>query len=322
MSKHGDAVAKALEGEAPPVEAPATEEASVQEDAFTLGEDELALLNLFDDTSVEESDTSPPTGEIPKAEEAPPEVKADEPKVEEPEVVEQKVEDTPPEPPKIDESEDDTPSLDLTSQVEETKAPEAEAKTNEELEAERAKWREESLSKIEDYYSSQLSDEDKDLLLTEPDKVLPRLLARSYLDMYDSLMAGMTQQMPQQVTQLMETQKATQKAESAFFEKWPQLKSAAAESPEKAQILQRTVQAYRQLNPNAPLEQAITESGAMAMVALKIPLDVDKPAEPEVVEKPFTPATPGGGGAQTPSAPKELNPYEQLAQELVDDGEM
>lgn len=313
-SKHGQAVEDAL-GEDP--------NPSAGVDAFTLSEDDLALVNLFDDTSVEQP-TPSTTEEVVPEEEAARKVASDfdeeddEPKAEmKPKAAES------PAPDKLDE---ETPPVSLDLPSEKTQeppkkmSPEDQAK----LDEQRAQWRNETLSKLEQHYATQLSDEDRDLLLTEPERVLPKLLARSYMDVYDSLMVGMSKQMPTQVTQLMEQQKQAAKAEEAFFGRWPKLKEAALADKSKADILRRTVQTYRQVNPNATPEQAIAEAGAMAMVALQIPLEADdKAAAPKDEDKPFTPATPGGGSrVAPPPAPRELNEYEKLAEELLHDEDM
>jgi hypothetical protein len=281
------------------------------------------LLKLFEDTEEEELGVPPPE----KAVEAAEPEKEDGEAAPAPEVAPQEEAAAEPEPDSD------------TSQAEETKAPEAEApaleipdaKTAETQEPEisvedRAKWRAEALDKIEAHYASQLSSEEtRDLLLTEPEKALPKVLANAYMDMYDSLMGGVGQALPTQVQQVMQQTTKAQQYESQFFEKWPKLKEAYSAKAEDQQVIQRAILSYRQMNPEVPVQQAIEEAGAMAMVALRIPVDgTETPSASAPADKGFAPASPGGGAeiSTPPPAPKKLNEYEQLAQELIDDEEV
>jgi len=199
--------------------------------------------------------------------------------------------------------------------------------TAEEQVKQRQEWRTDALSKIEQHYATQLEgDEMRDMLLAEPEKALPKIFANAYMDMYDSLMGGVTQAMPQQVRSVMSQQEKTAKDQADFFARWPKLEAAYGENAEQQETINRTIKSYRAMNPNATMPQAIEEAGAMAMVALRIPVEVgakDTASPPPTADKGFTPAAPGGG-AQISSpapAPKKLNEFETLAQEFIDDGE-
>jgi hypothetical protein len=187
-------------------------------------------------------------------------------------------------------------------------------------------WRTEALAKLHAHYEKQLTGEEiRDQLLTEPEKALPTILANAYMDMYDSLMGGVGQALPNHVQNLMSQQAKNQQYESEFFNTWPALKEAYTDG-EKQQVIQRAIHSYRQMNPEAPVKQAIEEAGAMAMVALRIPVEgqAKDASPPPPTDKGFAPASPGGGAeiGVPPPAPKQLNEYEQLAQELIDDDEV
>lgn len=300
------------------------------EGTLELDEDTAALLKLFEETEFGDDEG----GEEEVSEDVTTDEGAAAPEAE----VEDGEEEEQPEvaPPETDSAEE-PPGSD-TSEVEEPPAPEAEAPTLEIPEAQRApepetpeakaareKWRADALRQIEEHYAQQLGgDETRDQLLTEPEKALPKILANAYMDMYDSLMGGVGQALPNHVETIMTAQRQAQQYEQQFFTQWPALKEAYSDS-EKQQVIQRAISTYRQMNPQAPVKQAIEEAGAMAMVALRLPVDgssASTAAAPK--ETGFAPASPGGGAevSAPPPAPKKLNEYEQLAQELIDDDEV
>lgn len=290
------------------------------EDGFSIDDENAQLLKLFEegDDDYQEDASLDVDSEEDGREDEPDETAAadstDKASAEEPEPKPDSATSTP-----EDAAGEETPQLQI---------PEAEAKPRAPTSSpeERAKWRADALAKIEEHYASQVaSDEIRDQLLTEPEKALPKILANAYMDMYDSLLGGVGQTLPSQVQQVMQAQRKAQEYETQFFTEWPQLQEAYNDN-EKQQVIQRAVHSYRQMNPKAPVEQAIKEAGAMAMVALRIPLTeqgAGKTSSPPQT-KGFSPASPGGGAERSspPPAPKQLNEYEQLAQELIDDGEV
>jgi len=286
MSKHGETVENALKvGEDVPNEG-------------NLDEESEALLALF-----EEKD--------PKAE-----VEAEEQKAQEEAQAEADASDDVPEPEEAGKEPTPPPLGEVQGLVPEEKAEEADPK---EVAKQREEWRAQALEKLESYFSEMLSQEDKDLLLTEPDKVFARIMGHSYLDMYDTMMTNLTQQMPGRVAELIEMQQKAQTYEQQFYERWPQLREAASDQ-EKLGVIQRTVEAYRKVNPDAPVEQAIEEAGAMAMVSLRIPVEEKKAEAPQEKEA-FTPASPGASATPPPKETKPTNPFEILAQEFLEDDE-
>lgn len=212
-----------------------------------------------------------------------------------------------------------------TPEVVKLAVPEAVAAPKVPSPEERAEWRKGAIEKVTKHYETQLEgDEMRDLLLTEPEKALPGILANAYMDMYDSLMGGVSQSMPAHVQNIIQTQKANQEQETAFFEKWPKLKEAYSENAEKQGVIVRSIQLYRQANPQATVQQAIDEAGASAMVALRIPIG-DVAGQPVIAEtKGFAPAAPGGGAQVSlpQKPPKKLNEFEKLAEELLADDEV
>jgi hypothetical protein len=286
------------------------------DDTPNVGEPQLdpenaQLLQLFEDTA--SSDEPPGEGETPPEPsteggegDKPPELAA------------------PAEPPPAEPTPPAEPVLDPSQAAELPPAEPPAAAPPEPSAEDRIEWRKGAIEKVQEHYKGQLdNDEMRDLLLTEPEKALPQILANAYMDMYDSLMGGVTQSMPAHVQNIIRQQKESAANEAAFFDEYPALKEAYAESEEKQGIINRAVQTYRQMNPQATSQQAIKEAGAMAMVALRIPVPGAEASPPRPTDKGFAPAAPGGGTqGGTPPAPKELNEFEKLAQEFVDDEEV
>jgi len=164
-----------------------------------------------------------------------------------------------------------------------------------------------------------LTQEQKDLMLTEPDKVIPQLAGRMIVDTFDMVVQTVFQQLPGIIHSMTQQQKASSSAEEAFFKRWP-----ALQKPEHAAPVMRLAQAYRRLNPQMPLEQLIEEVGAAAHVALKVPYD-QQPAQPSAPVPvapnnvlPFTPAAPGGTpGHAAPLGPRNF--WDELSQETQED---
>lgn len=191
------------------------------------------------------------------------------------------------------------------------------AKTPEQMQAEREQWRKDAAGKLVQYFGSQLSAEDVEALRLEPEKVLPKLLANTYLDVYDALVENMTVRMPNVITGMQEQQRRAQAAEQAFYSQWPQL-----QKPEYREVVERTVKAYHQANPGVPLERIIKEAGAMAVVTLQLPLPgmpngAVPPTAPAAPSAGYTPAAPGAGSQPKPDKP--ANKFTQLAEELLVD---
>lgn len=165
-----------------------------------------------------------------------------------------------------------------------------------------------------------LTEEQEDLLIQSPNKVLPELAANLYLDLFDSIMGGFQQQLPGLIRQVIQTDQVQQKQENAFFEAWPQLNK-----PDYQETVQRIAQSYRALNPQTSEEEAIKEIGAQAWVALRLPLEeLAQVAQGGVVETaaPRQPATRRGAAEAVPRKPKPDNAFTQLANELIEEDDL
>lgn len=315
MSKYDALAQKAVEAElepskvVEPVKEPAPDADPPKEEILPgdapgeLDAEGQELVDLFSDDPEAEVGDPPAKPEPTKVEDKVPE------KEPEPEKVDNQEPD-----PKVPPPEDKKDEASLQLPVDAPVESDAPQQSAEELQKQREEWREKMSEQLEKHFAGMLTEDDARDLISEPEKVLPKMFARSYLDMYDSIMAGMAQQMPNQVQNLISAQKQAVTAESTFYDRWPQLKEA------KGDTVMRTIQAYRQLNPEASLQQTVEEAGAMAMVALRMPLEPDKPPVQADKVIPFTPAPPGS--SKPAPKQKKQTEFEILAQELIDDEDM
>ncbi|MGC8807873.1 MAG: hypothetical protein ACP5QB_10095 [Thiomonas sp.] len=165
--------------------------------------------------------------------------------------------------------------------LEEPQAPEAEPPKAEEPKPEppaqpQEDPRENLMREIAARYS--LPAEMRQQFVAEPDKVLPQLVARVYLDVFDAVMNVITQQMPGMLAQFQEWRRA----EEEFFNRWPELRD-----PKYHKAIREVAQALKAAEPNITPEQARERIGAtvMAMYGLQ---PRPRPVRPPV------PASPGG----------------------------
>lgn len=184
-------------------------------------------------------------------------------------------------------------------------APTATPLTTEEL----LKRRGELVDNISKQYH--LTDEQADMLVTNPNEVLPKLAGNLFMNVYDAVYSAVLQQVPLVVNQMASSQAAATNAENTFFGRWSQLKK-----PEYRTAIESIGRAYRQANPKASKEEFIEQVGAMASFQLGLlPQAVASPqpvpAAPSNPQR-FTPAAPGAAVGRTPQA-SHANEFEELA---------
>lgn len=260
-------------------------EAEVIDDGF--GEEEIAeLLDLSDEVEdtpeIAEDEETP---EVPAAEEP-------EPEVPEPEV---------PETPEVAE----TPE---TPTVEEPEAPAEEQPNHEE---QMKKWTEE----LEAQY--QVSSEQADMFVTEPEKVLPQFAAmvhqkavqdtlQSVARMMPQLMQNALAQQPQLVTETVSQQQAAQDAENKFFEAFPELK-------DHGETAMQAIKMVREVPANKGLttEELIVKGGNAAMAMLGLTKMAPAP-EPAPQQQPFIPASPGAASGAAPQQAPSMSEWDEL----------
>jgi hypothetical protein len=175
-----------------------------------------------------------------------------------------------------------------------------------------------------------LSDEDKNALIAEPDKVLPGLAARMHVTMQVQLAQQIAQILPGIIQGQLAQANKVQGLENSFFGQYPELNK-----PQFKATVQESLAMIRQVNPQASREEVMRDGAALAAVRLRtrlggaqepaqmpalpatMPLaSPTAPVQPAVAQQPppFTPAQSGGGSEPVvPTDPNLDNIFAQLA---------
>jgi hypothetical protein len=113
----------------------------------------------------------------------------------------------------------------------------------------------------------EIPEADQAALVTEPEKVLPRVLAEVHAKAVEHTLRVVQANLPQWLAGMNQQASAQKAATETFFKEWPELNK-----PEFLPVVARTLSAYRVANPNAKPEEMIREGGVQALVALRQPL--------------------------------------------------
>lgn len=142
-----------------------------------------------------------------------------------------------------------------------------------------------------------ISEEDAELLQTQPEAVLPRMAANIMFEAISSVHKQIQEFVPAIIEQHMRVQKAQAEAENAFYSRWPALKGLDGE---KFARLSGIIKAYNTSNPQVPRERRIEEIGAIAHQVLGIPIQPVAAAPKRGATPAFRPANGGlPGNAQS-----------------------
>lgn len=174
--------------------------------------------------------------------------------------------------------------------------------------------------KIAEAYREGITDEENDLLLTDPREGLSRLAARLFMDVQEATIRNVVHSFPHMLSGHLSQEQQKLKDAEQFYNKWPKLRTkegiAAVDSYGRAWL-----QANQGKGTKAKF---IEEVGAMASIALKLPI-AGVPGT-EVVEPPksdnLPPPKPAGTGprpARTGQGvkPKPGNEWEEMADEYL-----
>jgi len=173
--------------------------------------------------------------------------------------------------------------------------------------------REDSIKGLTKLFEIQ-NEDDVELLRTEPEKVLPRLLAQVFYDAHETALRNMEARLPTQLTSHYSRTVAAREAEEAFYTQWPQLKG-------HAQTVTEVAKSYRAANPTASREQCIAEIGALAALRAKVPLEVVPPQTAPAAEQSLQPThyRPAVTSNAAPSNVRPVSVFEELADEFLRD---
>ena len=179
-----------------------------------------------------------------------------------------------------------------------------------------AAWRTQKESELESTLYA-VNDEDAAALLTEPEKVLPKIAARLHMEVLENAMRAVQAMVPTMIEQVQRSSETNNRAKSLFTSINPDLAD-----PKFEPAIMQLGQTFRKVNPTADAETAAKAIGALVRSALNIPAPQASvggvvqtpPAMP--APAPFTPARGGGGGTvPVPSS----NPFAQMAEEFLNE---
>jgi len=173
-----------------------------------------------------------------------------------------------------------------------------------------AKARNEAIQRIAQRFS--FTDEEREALREEPDRVLPSLAARLQVETYEMVLAALHSVLPTLIGQAIQGHHVAQTTHSKFLERWPELRD-----PRYEPVIREVAAQYRKAFPDATPEDAIEDVGRMVMRKLGI-----KPKSPEQKARPTSPSprsyVPAGRGAASSSQPAR-KPEPNMWAELVED---
>jgi hypothetical protein len=156
-------------------------------------------------------------------------------------------------------------------------------------------------------------------LVTEPERVIPAMLAKVHAEVMENVVAWVQQALPQMIEQTSTATTTRTQAVQKFYTEWPELNK-----PEHAPVVARVLAGYRQANPEAKPEDVIREGGVAALVALRLPipervLKQNNAAQPDAkLPSGFAP-TPRVGVARPPAKP-DTNVFSVIAEEDLQEG--
>lgn len=161
--------------------------------------------------------------------------------------------------------------------------------------------------------SFELSEDDRVAMVTEPEKVLPRLAAQVHLRTLEQVAQLLPAVIEAQVQNMVQRQAVIMEGVQAFFGEWPELQAHAADAAKALTV-------FRQSNPNLTREQLIEQAGAFVaqQKGLQLLPKSKRAAAPAPAGNNRRPAPPPGGngksqGAAPSAAPAKKTVWEELA---------
>lgn len=146
------------------------------------------------------------------------------------------------------------------------------------------------LGQLQEALSKQyvLSEEQADLLVTDPNKVVPQLLAQMHMNVLSHALRMVQESLPQQFTQHTERALAEQKLNDQFSAEFPDL---SLSDKEVNQAVTQAVALVKTQMPKATMEEKIQRVGALTRVLLGKPAPtaqavqqpVSRPAAPQPI---------------------------------------
>lgn len=167
-----------------------------------------------------------------------------------------------------------------------------------------------------------LSPEEREALETDMFTAIPKLMAKAFVKNQHNMLKQIAQSVPRMIEHHSSVVKRNAENSDKFYSRWKDVLN----KEDHGQTVNKFAFTFRQMHPNATLEQMIEDVGTMVMVAAKIPA-TGQPAAPAAPAPgvafqpapgvspqpaPFSPAV--GGGSGVPASPEE-NPWNFLGEQ-------
>ncbi len=148
------------------------------------------------------------------------------------------------------------------------------------------------------------SQEEAELLATEPEKVLPKMAGEMFVDVYEAVYYGLFSQLPQVIRSVLQKDTESTKYQDSFFSEFSEL------NDEKyAEQLSQIATLWRSQNKDATNEQAIDGIGKAAMAMLGLSKAAVEEVQPTAA-KPKMPSIPAAAAVSSgeikPKVPDEV----------------
>lgn len=156
----------------------------------------------------------------------------------------------------------------------------------------------------------QLTQEELEGISVEPEKVIPKLLAKVHVNAVQGVLRHVAQTLPQMLNGMLQVREVNRQREDTFWKAWPQLDR----TKHSAQVMQ-AAQTFRQMNPKADEATFVKQVGAMVAVmnGLYSPPS-NQPSPPQAARVPaFVPAGAGQTGG-APASVQQPQGWEVIAQ--------
>ena len=155
-----------------------------------------------------------------------------------------------------------------------------------------------------------LSKEDADQMNVDPGQVIPKFMARVYLDAVTAAVNVISQSLPQAMMNVVDTHTTYRNNETQFFSEWPGLQDHYAE-------VLRVGQVFRHLNPAASKADFVRSVGAQVAMSLGLTADQARGTKPaQQSGQRVLRHVPPAASARHPVAPQRpLNIFEQMSGE-------
>ncbi len=233
------------------------------------------------------------------------------------------------------ETDEDTATDDDAEESTEEEQPEDDAEEDE-VEEKPEPMTAEQMAEARNQYIDQIaeqftiSDEEADQLRTEPEKVLPKMLARVQTQALEQAVQIMRNNLPQLVGSQLTQQTTAKDIEGKFFGKYPELKSSKAQK-----VATQMAKAYRDANPDAPIDEVMDNVAFMSWKKLGLPMDklstrmsgeagdeeFASAGKPRKSKNTYTPANAGktNSGNGKPARRQAVSEFEEIADSLLND---